>query len=684
MTGARRHVLHAVLCTAGASLLVELNGGIWSNLGGHDLHAYFLTRYEHAAAALRAGRFPLWSPQQFCGEPFFASPQSGTLYAPVQLAFSLFAERSALQALWAVHLFVYFAATLAYLAAHGVAAPARIAGALVGLGGMLLGPGSAGGLDQPQFFAGAAWFPALLLCWDRAQRRRLAPWLGLFALAAAGQWFSGYPDFAMDTAVVLGVIAVVDDGGALPRRVATLVAGLAIGTALAGAQLLALAEAVRESVRADEAGVYASFRTTAFAVNSLPRLGARLVAHYGPAALALAAIAVLRPARVRVAWLAALVWALFALNAPFALLYRMPPFADSRFPVGWGHLEAILVGFLVAAGLHEGWRHRRAVVRGGALALGLVAAVHAARTVWRAPHAQKHPAPDYALVARRLPVLKRILEEAGGNARLLSERERAAGAHLRHDLPSPGGYDPLAPRRVQHLLGELGIWLGAVTEWHEIARHADLAALMGLGVVVAPPAHVAALAAAGFDVRERLPPDDTVTHRPPVPRARLVHRAVVVASEAESLRWIGANAREARGTTVVEEAPAIEPSEPPTGAREAVRITANEPERVALQARLASPGLLVLADTWYPGWTARIDGRPAPILRADHAFRAVALPAGDHEVVFVYTPTWLVPGILLTLAGAVLAFAFFLPAARARIAAPANDRCAGAAVAQRV
>jgi len=43
-----------------------------------------------------------------------------------------------------------------------------------------------------------------------------------------------------------------------------------------------------------------------------------------------------------------------------------------------------------------------------------------------------------------------------------------------------------------------------------------------------------------------------------------------------------------------------------------------------------------LADLYFPGWTARVDGRPVPILRADFAFRALLLPAGRHRVEWSY------------------------------------------------
>jgi uncharacterized membrane protein YfhO len=46
----------------------------------------------------------------------------------------------------------------------------------------------------------------------------------------------------------------------------------------------------------------------------------------------------------------------------------------------------------------------------------------------------------------------------------------------------------------------------------------------------------------------------------------------------------------------------------------------------------------VLADSYYPGWEARVDGRTRPLLVADYVLRAVALERGEHEVEFVFRP----------------------------------------------
>jgi hypothetical protein len=72
--------------------------------------------------------------------------------------------------------------------------------------------------------------------------------------------------------------------------------------------------------------------------------------------------------------------------------------------------------------------------------------------------------------------------------------------------------------------------------------------------------------------------------------------------------------------------------------------------RVTIRAVLDAPGYLVLADTWYPGWRATVDGEPTELLRANYAFRAVSLEAGEHTVEMVYRPTSVLVGGVLSLA----------------------------------
>jgi hypothetical protein len=90
-----------------------------------------------------------------------------------------------------------------------------------------------------------------------------------------------------------------------------------------------------------------------------------------------------------------------------------------------------------------------------------------------------------------------------------------------------------------------------------------------------------------------------------------------------------------------------------------VDLIAYDAEQIQLAVTLDAPGYLVLTDTYYPGWTAKVDGRAATILRADLYFRAIALEAGDHEVTFRFRPASVRIGLGVSLA-ATLGFILLL------------------------
>ncbi len=92
----------------------------------------------------------------------------------------------------------------------------------------------------------------------------------------------------------------------------------------------------------------------------------------------------------------------------------------------------------------------------------------------------------------------------------------------------------------------------------------------------------------------------------------------------------------------------------------AVEWTSNDPDRPALLVTTRAPGLLVVADTWMPGWTATVDGRPVPVLRGNYAQRVITLPEpGRHEIILEYHPPGLILGCLISL-GSVLAWAILV------------------------
>jgi hypothetical protein len=86
--------------------------------------------------------------------------------------------------------------------------------------------------------------------------------------------------------------------------------------------------------------------------------------------------------------------------------------------------------------------------------------------------------------------------------------------------------------------------------------------------------------------------------------------------------------------------------------RAAVKL--HEPNRIEVETSAPAPSLLVLAENYYPGWRARLDGRPAEILRVNYGLRGVVVPAGAHEVVFIYRPASVLWGLAVSLLTAAL------------------------------
>lgn len=82
-----------------------------------------------------------------------------------------------------------------------------------------------------------------------------------------------------------------------------------------------------------------------------------------------------------------------------------------------------------------------------------------------------------------------------------------------------------------------------------------------------------------------------------------------------------------------------------------VSIVSYSPNLVRIVALTNKDGILVLTDPYYPGWKSFIDNKETRILRADHAFRAIELPAGKHNVTFVYSPESVKVGFILAIIG---------------------------------
>jgi hypothetical protein len=103
----------------------------------------------------------------------------------------------------------------------------------------------------------------------------------------------------------------------------------------------------------------------------------------------------------------------------------------------------------------------------------------------------------------------------------------------------------------------------------------------------------------------------------------------------------------------------------PSRPTETVKVAYPSPDRAELEASLESPGLVILADVYYPGWELTIDGKPAPIYAVNRLMRAAAVPAGTHRLAYSYKPRSFLVGRVGSILGlGVLGLFGFVCAAR--------------------
>jgi hypothetical protein len=153
------------------------------------------------------------------------------------------------------------------------------------------------------------------------------------------------------------------------------------------------------------------------------------------------------------------------------------------------------------------------------------------------------------------------------------------------------------------------------------------------------------------------------------PRVRLAGRPIYAKDQGEAAGWIVelSSSDQLRDHVIVED-----PTCPLAADAEvtgSARIAREIPERLVVETEAAAPSYLVVSDSFDPGWTATVDGRPATIHPAYCAFRAVFLPAGKHEVIFEYSPAGFRLGLGISLFGIVVGFLlWFMPRSRAPLA----------------
>jgi hypothetical protein len=151
-----------------------------------------------------------------------------------------------------------------------------------------------------------------------------------------------------------------------------------------------------------------------------------------------------------------------------------------------------------------------------------------------------------------------------------------------------------------------------------------------------------------------LPPYAVYENEDALPRAFFVPAAAPLPPRDQVLTTL--RTTPFRRTVLLEDYTPAKGALPPTGEFRMVFPRAFLPNHVRIGVDSPTPGYLVLADVWYPGWRCTVDGGPTKLYRANFLFRAVAVDSGFHIVDFTFAPDSYARGkavSLVTLAGLV-------------------------------
>ncbi len=193
-------------------------------------------------------------------------------------------------------------------------------------------------------------------------------------------------------------------------------------------------------------------------------------------------------------------------------------------------------------------------------------------------------------------------------------------------IPSANNFDPLLPQRYV-------LWMNGLEDTSS-ARRTVLLALMDVHwqASIDPSKEMSLI------YRENLDPQ----------RVRWVSRAVLAPSYEQAFDMVMDEDFDPHETVVLEWAFATEDADKNEWGSAAIVETDN-PNQVTIRSSAPVEGWVVLSDTWFPGWKASIDEVQTEIYRADFLFRAVRVPAGEHQIRFEYRPTSVRIGFYLSL-----------------------------------
>lgn len=135
------------------------------------------------------------------------------------------------------------------------------------------------------------------------------------------------------------------------------------------------------------------------------------------------------------------------------------------------------------------------------------------------------------------------------------------------------------------------------------------------------------------------------------PRAWAVHELLSMSSLAQEQAFIRDRFEDLHSKAITTADPSSRSSIRACSSPDNVTVRLYKPEQVSIHAGMACDGMVVLSDSFYPGWIATVDSKPAQVYEVNIAMRGVIVPQGSHDIEYRYAPATVRLGGLLTAIG---------------------------------
>jgi hypothetical protein len=682
-------------------------------LDSPDLANLDLPRLQFQSATWRQSHIPLWDPYQWLGQPFLgqitglAYPANWTLpWFPVDDTGKLTLK----SVHWYLVLLHFQAALFAYFLCRDWKrshAASIIGGLVFALGGFL------GTTDWPQILNGVLWLPLIVLFLVRALRGRRPVASAALSGAFLGlAWLSGHHEVPIYASTVIAAVWLTALARG-PRRIdiVKLAATAAVATGLISTlQILPAQEyapnvkrwvGIENPIAWNEPVPYSVHQHFTWKpAEILGIVTARPPVHVNPfigiVAFSLALLGAyhgwrrLPQVRILVAIaLAGIFLSLAATNVFHGLLYAaLPIFGKARVPARALALFSFAVAPLVAYGFDALQRRSSPWLRRTIYTLIAITAILylAAAIGLRPAEAQMFTALTAALgailfAAARARAIPQAALAIPLTLLILVEIGSVSGAELANrTLPTRAGYiDNLyrhtdlvnylknqpQPIRVEVSDSDIPYNFG---DWHGIPVLGGFAASVSTNVLKLEKhkPRVQDLLGINYYIGKAPPRPDLVLltdtssglniYRNPaaLPRTWTVHAAAQVKdADAINARLDAPEFQPRQEALFLETPPTLEAC---PGNDEVALSGSTNPNRIHINVKLNCRALVVLSDTFFPGWRARVDGKETAILAPYGALRGVVVEKGAHHIEFAYLPTSAVAGAALTASGVLFVF----------------------------